>query len=208
MLAGVGGKGGSRSPWHGLSSRRNFAMRVEAHHTLEQLQVHARSEQRPTVALRIRLVIWALQKRSATEIAQLSESIVAAGSRTRIRRYNREGVGGTREPTRTVVCDPSAAEQNPLEGAFGRRPHVRRFGLHVAGQRSYNAFSPRNSASCVAWRQSSPVAPAEAIRVRPRPQHRQADPAAQEDFKKVSPADRGDSSTIFPIERYEILLPG
>ena len=36
-------------------------MRVEAHHTLEQLQVHARSEQRPTVALRIRLVIWALQ---------------------------------------------------------------------------------------------------------------------------------------------------
>ena len=97
-------------------------MRVAAHHTLEQLQVHARSEQRPHVALRIRLVIWALQKRNATEISQLSD-LSLRRVQDWIRRYNREGLAGlANRPGRGRKPPLSAEEQARLKAGLDAGP--------------------------------------------------------------------------------------
>jgi transposase len=66
-------------------------MHIEPHHTVEQLQRHARDESRVRVALRIRLVFWALQGRTAGEIATLAD-LSLRQVQAWVCRYNREGL--------------------------------------------------------------------------------------------------------------------
>ena len=182
-------------------------MRVEAHHTLEQLQVHARSEQRPTVALRIRLVIWALQKRSATEIAQLSD-LSLRRVQDWIRRYNREGLAGlANRPGRGRKPPLSAAEQTRLKARLDAGPtsedsvctlrgkDVQRILAEEFGKLRRLAavyhLLHRLGYSCLRRGRSI---------VRPIQRPKRIS-------KKVSPADRGDSSTI-SRSRGTNLLPG
>ena len=176
-------------------------MRVAAHHTLEQLQVHARSEQRPHVALRIRLVIWALQKRNATEISQLSD-LSLRRVQDWIRRYNREGLAGlANRPGRGRKPPLSAEEQARLKARLDAGPtsedgvctlrgkDVQRILAEEFGKLRRLAavyhLLHRLGYSCLA----------------PRPQHRQADPVAQEDFKKSFPSGSRRFVSNIPIER-------
>ena len=176
-------------------------MRVEAHHSLEQLQVSARSEQRPAVALRIRLVIWALQQRTAAEIAQLSDLSVRRVQEW-IRRYNREGLAGlASRPGRGRKPPLSAEEQVRLKTRLDAGPtsedsvctlrgkDVQRILAEEFGKLRRLAavyqLLHRLGYSCLA----------------PRPQHRQADPAAQADFKKSFPSGSQRFGNNTPIEK-------
>ena len=162
-------------------------MHVEAHDPVEELRQRMRREQVAKRAQRLRIVVLAMEGRTAREIAQwvdLSERQVQHW----IRRYNQEGASGLEDhagrgpvPMLTLeeaqrlrtrldakplpddrVCSLRGKDvQRILEQEFGKR---RKLGavyklLHQLG---YSSLAPR-------------------------PQHRKANPKAQEAFKKTFP---------------------
>jgi transposase len=176
-------------------------MHIEPRHTVEQLQRHARDESRASVALRIRLIVWALQGRTAGEIATLTD-LSLRQVQAWVCRYNREGLAGlANRPGRGRKPPLTAAEQVRLKARLdaGPRPEdqvctlrgkdVQRILAEEFGQLRRLAavyhLLHKLGYSCLA----------------PRPQHRQADPAAQEEFKKSFPNESRRFVSNIPIER-------
>lgn len=176
-------------------------MHIEPHHPVEQLQRHTRDESRASVALRIRLIVWALQGRTAGEIATLAD-LSLRQVQAWVCRYNREGLAGlANRPGRGRKPPLTAAEQVRLKARLDAGPtpedqvcilrgkDVQRILAEEFGQLRQLAavyhLLHKLGYSCLA----------------PRPQHRQADPAAQEEFKKSFPNGSRRFVSNIPIER-------
>lgn len=161
-------------------------MRVAAHHSEQQLQQLVNRELRADRARRLRTVLLARQGFTAPEIATctgFSRRVV----QTWVARYNREGLAGLKtKPGRGRKPPLTPAEEEQLKQRLDAGPlpddgvcalrgkDVRRILQCEFGQlRSLNAvygLLHRLGYSSLV----------------PRPQHPQADPAAQDEFKKNS----------------------
>jgi transposase len=174
-------------------------MQVADHLSLEQLQSLADREAGKTRFLRLRAVILARAGRSAPEIAQA----LGAGRRTVrewVRRHNAEGLDGLVDrPGRGRPCRLTGAQlarlreridagPTPEDGTCTLRgPEVRallerEFGVAYSPAAVY--FLPHRLGY-------EPLDP--------RPRHIEADPAAQEEFKKESTAGSARSPAPTPI---------
>jgi transposase len=162
------------------------SMNVVSHHSEQQLQRLADREPRSDLAKRLRTVLMAHQGFTAPEVA-ICTGFSPRSVQEWVARYNREGLSGLETKAgrgRKPPLTPEEAEQlrqrldaGPLpdDGVCTLRgKDVQRILQHEFGQlRSLNAvygLLHRLGYSSLV----------------PRPQHPQADPAAQEEFKKSS----------------------
>jgi transposase len=174
-------------------------MRVADHHSEQQLQQLADQEPRADLAKRLRTITLAKRGYTAPEIATctgFSRRVV----QTWVARYNGAGLAGLETKTgrgRKPPLTPEEVDQLKQRLDAGALPDdgvctlrgkdVRRILEHEFGQlRSLNAvygLLHRLGYSSLV----------------PRPQHPQADPAAQEEFKKNSTSDSRRSKRNIPI---------
>jgi transposase len=161
-------------------------MNVEAHHTSQQLLKLYKSQSNPRLARRIHGLYLAAKGLNCNQIME----IVGAKRRTVqqwVRRYNKDGVGGLQDKPRSgqptklprhmeqAFC--SRIEKGPsrtdglwiLNGPAIRRLLEREFAVVYSLRGVYDLLY-RLEYSCL----------------RPRPQHENADPQAQQEFKKTS----------------------
>jgi putative transposase len=176
-------------------------MHVEDRHGLDELRRLARSEGNARMRIRLLSVVLAKQGRTSVEIAQTLD----AGRRsvqTWIQRYNQEGIDGLAHrpgqgrpwrlslAQRERLCvrlDDGVREDDgvcTLRGKDFQRILQQEFGqlYHLNGV--YKLLH-RLGYSCLM----------------PRPQHRQADPLAQEAFKKNSPSNWRRSAPLIRRKR-------
>jgi len=162
-------------------------MHVKDYVPLEKLKKIARSEKNPKIAQRIQIIILAIQGYTAPGIA-LSLSLSRRTCQGWVRRFNQQGLGGLQDQPgrgRNALLTPEENEvfkkrldtgptdadgvctfqgedlRRILENEFGK---VRSLGTiyYLLHQLGYESLVPR-------------------------PQHRNADEGAQQDFKKSSP---------------------
>lgn len=162
-------------------------MNVEPRHTIEELERFARKETSARVATRLRGVILAMRGREAEVIAQtLGRSRRAV--QEWVRWYNEEGLEALRDAPRPGQPKKLTPEQeaqlaawlergpDPESGVCALRgPEVRR---EIEAR-----FGVKYSVPGVYWLLHRLGYSA----LRPRPLHRKADAAAQEQFKKDAP---------------------
>ncbi len=162
-------------------------MYVASHYSLEQLQSLLKKERHPRVARRLQAVLWGQQGKSASQIAALG-AVQARTVHNWITRYNHQGleglcdryVGGNQNKL-TVAQKEQLTEyldqqaQDPRAPiSQGRDLHtwiVQQFGIVYSLSGIYGLLR-RLGYTCLV----------------PRPRHPQADPAAQEAFKKTFPS--------------------
>lgn len=173
-------------------------MRVADHHSEQRLQQLADQEPRADLAKRLRTVTLAKRGYTAPEIATctgFSRRVV----QTWVARYNSQGLAGLQTQAgrgRKPPLTPAQAEQlkrrldaGPLpedgvctlRGKDVRRILEREFGQLRSLNAVYGLLHRLGYSSLV-----------------PRPQHPQADPAAQEEFKKNSATDSPRSKRSIP----------
>jgi transposase len=191
-VAGVGFSGGF------FERREANMMRVADHHSEQQLQQLADQEPRADLAKRLRTIALAKQGFTAPEIATCTGFSRRAAQKW-VERYNREGLAGLKTKPgrgRKPPLSPEEADQLKQRLDAGPLPDdgvctlrgkdVQRILQHEFGQlRSLNAvygLLHRLGYSSLV----------------PRPQHPQADPAAQEECKKNSPTGSARSKRNIP----------
>ena len=169
-----------------LGERKEASMNVVSHHSEQQLQQLADREPRADRAKRLRTVLMARQGFTAPEVA-ICTGFSPRSVQEWVARYNRAGLCGLETKAgrgRKPPLTPEEAEQLKQRLDAGPLPDdgvctlrgkdVQRILQHEFGQlRSLNAvygLLHRLGYSSLV----------------PRPQHPQADPAAQEEFKKSS----------------------
>lgn len=175
-------------------------MHVEPHQTLEQLQRQARGEARAKISLRIRVIIWALQGRTAGEIAKLTE-LSLRQVQTWVGRYNREGLAGlTNRPGRGRKPLLTAEEQARLKARLDVGPTAEDGICTLRGKdvqrilaEEFGKLRRLATVYCLLHKLGYSC-------LAPRPQHRQADPQAQEDFKKSFPSGLRRFASNIPTE--------
>lgn len=162
-------------------------MHVKPHHTIAELQELEKKEKRARLATRLRGVILARQGHDAPTIAAMLGRSRRAVQEW-VRWYNKEGVEGLPDAPRTGQPPKLAKEQEqqlcawldkgpgPDDPTCARRgPEVRAyiketFGVSFSVSGSYDLLHRLGYSA-----------------LRPRPRHRKADAAAQEQFKKSAP---------------------
>ena len=162
-------------------------MYVASHYSLEQLQSLLKKERHPRVARRLQAVLWAQQGQSVSQIAALAV-VQTRTVHNWITRYNQRGLEGLRDHyvggnqnKLTVAQKEQLTEyldqqaQDPrAKISQGRDLHawiVQQFGIVYSLSGIYGLLR-RLGYSCLV----------------PRPRHPQADPHAQEAFKKTFPS--------------------
>jgi len=159
-------------------------MQVQTHHTTEQLRQLARKENSGRVAVRILAVASAMEKKTAPEIA-VSSGAARRSIQDWVRRYNRGGVEKLRDKGGRGRKPPlTPQEQQRLKMRLDAGP-LEEDGVCVLRgldvQRILKAeFNKVRSLSAV-YELLHSLGYNDLM---PRPQHRDADPAAQEAFKK------------------------
>jgi transposase len=162
-------------------------MRVASHHTAAELRQFIRREQRAPIVRRLQAVLGALEGETAKNLVprvQLSERVL----RDWVSRYNRDGRAGLEDrPGRGRKAALTAEQEQQLQariragattddgvcslrGEDVRRILAEEFGVVRQLQATYNLLHKLGFSV-----------------LRPRPQHPDADPAAQEAFKKKPP---------------------
>lgn len=160
-------------------------MYVENHHTIEQLEVHARAIPQKRIWRRFQAVILAKQGRTAADIATaLGCSLRAV--KNWVAQYNRGGIDALQEPPRSGrprLLDPEhyprlkqrlEAPPRPedgicvLRGIDVRRILLQEFGVVMGRQAVYDLMHRLGYSSLM-----------------PRPQHEDANPEVQEFFKEI-----------------------
>ena len=162
-------------------------MNVESHHTTEELRMLYRTEKNAKLAQRIHGVYLASKGLTCPEIM----AIMATARRTIqqwVHKYNKQGIVGLKDkprpgtPTKLprkeelkfqkrIETGPTKADGvSALNGPAIRRILEREFGVLYSRQGLYDLLH-RLGYSCLC----------------PRPQHENADPQLQAEFKKTSP---------------------
>ena len=162
-------------------------MRVASHHTAAELRQFIRREQRAPILRRLQAVLGALEGETAKNLVprvHLSERII----REWVRRYNRQGLDGLEnQPGRGRKKALSDEQERQLQariragateadgvctlrGEDVRRILAEEFGVVRGLQATYNLLHKLGFSV-----------------LRPRPQHPDADPAAQKAFQKKPP---------------------
>lgn len=159
-------------------------MTVIEHDSLKQLESRFRTEKEARLAKRLWMVIQARRGETAQQIAD-SVGFTARSVQGWIRRYNAEGISGLSDRTGRGRKSPLAADEEPrfrerwehgptpadgvcvFRGEDVRRLLREDFGKLLSLSAAYDLLH-RLGYSCLV----------------PRPKHRQADPQAQEEFKK------------------------
>lgn len=176
-------------------------MRVASHYTAAELRQFIRREQRAPIVRRLQAVLGALEGETAKSLVprvQLSERVI----REWVSRYNRQGLAGLEDQPgrgRKPALTPDQEQQLQarlragatvddgvctLRGEDVRRILAEEFGVVRQLQATYNLLHKLG------------------FRVlRPRPQHPDADPAAQEAFKKKPPRSSRKSKPGSPASR-------
>ena len=177
-------------------------MHVEDRHGLDELRREARSQDDARMRIRLQAIVLARQGRTAEEIAELLGASRRPVQRW-VRRYNQSGVEGLRRrpgqgrreklsrEERDRLCariEASPREEDEvctLRGKDVQRILHKEFGklFHLNG---VYALLHRLGYSCLM----------------PRPRHRQADPQAQEAFKKTSWHRSKRSARIIPTSAW------
>lgn len=160
-------------------------MHVEAHHPIEQLQRLSKAQKHARMRIRLQAIVLAREGKTAPQIA------VALGAARRavqewVARYNRDGIDGLIEGTRTGKPPKLARDRHEqlkrrldagalktdgvctLRAADVKRILENEFNVVYSLKGVYKLLH-RLGYSCLA----------------PRPRHKLADAAAQEAFKKV-----------------------
>jgi transposase len=177
-------------------------MQVVAHHSEQQLQQLADRESRADMAKRLRTVLLAKQGFTAPEITTCT-GFSRRSVQEWVARYNREGLSGLKTKSgrgRKGPLTPQEAERLkqrmdagplPADGVCTLRGRdIQRILHQEFGQlRSLNAVY-----GLLHQLGYSPLAP--------RPQHPQADPAAQDEFKKSSASGWRTSRHNIPTDGY------
>ncbi len=162
-------------------------MYVACHHSIEQLQSLLKKERHGRTARRLQAVLWAKQGKSASAIAALLP-VKARTVQNWIGRYNQQKVQGLADQYPGGNRNKLTAEQQrQLAGHLdqqaqdlharicqGRHLHAwiaQQFGVGYSLSGLYGLLRRLNYRCLV-----------------PRPRHPQADPQAQEAFKKTSPS--------------------
>jgi transposase len=176
-------------------------MRVASHHTAAELRQFIRREPRALIVRRLQAVLGALEGETSKNLVsrvQLSERII----REWVGRYNRQGLDGLEDrPGRgrkkalsdeqeqqlqTRIRAGATADDGvcTLRGEDVRRILAEEFGAVRCLQATYNLLHKLGFTV-----------------LRPRPQHPDADPAAQEAFKKKRPGSSPKSPPGTPRSR-------
>ena len=169
-------------------------MRVAAHHTEQQLQRLAEREARSDRAKRLRTVLLAKQSFTAPEIATCT-GFSRRSVQKWVERYNREGLSGLDTPPgrgRKPPLSPEQAKRLQQRLDAGPLPEdgvcaLRGKDVQRILEREFGPLRSLNAVYGLLHRlgYSSLV---------PRPRHPQADPAAQDEFKKNRRAAPRDSN--------------
>lgn len=161
-------------------------MTVRAHHSRQELLERANRETRPKVARRIQILADAQKGLEGAEIAEHLGVSLSTVERW-VRRYNAEGIEGLADrprpgaPTKlprdqeAAFCerlDAGASDDDPVSVLHG--PQIRHILEHEFGA-SYSLPGVYDLLHRLGYSWLCP-----------RPRHEQADPAAQEAFKKTS----------------------
>ena len=159
-------------------------MRVASHHTAVELRQLIRLEKRASIVRRLQVVLGALDGETAAALVprvQFSKRVLSEW----VRRYNRQGLAGLEDRPGRGRKAPLTADQEQqlrarvqagataddgvctLRGEDVRRILASEFGIVRKLQATYNLLHKLGFSV-----------------LRPRPRHPDADPAAQEGFKK------------------------
>jgi transposase len=161
-------------------------MKVATHHSEQQLQRLADQESRADLAKRLRTVFLAKQGFTASEVSRCT-GFSPRSVQEWVGRYNREGLSGLETKPgrgRKPPLTPVEAEQLKRRIDAGSLPDdgvctLRGKDVQLILQREFGRLRSLNAVYGLLHRlgYSSLV---------PRPQHSEADPTAQEEFKKSS----------------------
>lgn len=163
-------------------------MHVEPRHTREELAALIRKEKNAKVATRMRGILLAMRGRTNKEIGE-DLSVASRSTQNWVRSYNARGIEGLRDRPRPGQPKKlSPAEEQKLIEWLEKGPDLEHDG--VVAWRGTNLarkiekhfgkkFSLSGAYSLLHRLGYEPL--------RPRPIHRKADLAAQEEFKKAAP---------------------
>jgi transposase len=163
---------------------REASMRVVAHHSEQQLQRLAERERQADRAKRLRTVLLAKQGFTAPEIATCT-GFSRRSVQEWVARYNGQGLAGLETRSgrgRKPPLTPAQAEQLQQRLDAGPLPEdgvctLRGKDVQRILQQEFGQLRSLNAVYWLLHRLGYSS-------LSPRPQHPQADPAAQEDFKK------------------------
>jgi transposase len=176
-------------------------MRVVAHHSVAELRQFIRREERATMVRRLQAVLGALEGESSQALASrvlLCERAI----RSWVSRYNQQGLAGLEDRPgrgrRKALSDEQERQLQAriragataadgvcsLRGEDVRRILAEEFGVVRQLQTTYDLLHKLGFTV-----------------LRPRPQHPDADPAAQEEFKKKPPRSSRKSKPSAPRSR-------